>query len=65
MNEPTPIDLLTEESVCYDYETKQVLTHHSLCIGNKCAWCMDCGKIVIWFDKTEDFKRLMNPISDE
>jgi len=40
---------------------------HSICVGNKCAWCMDCGKIVIWYDKKEYFKRLMNPfgISDD
>lgn len=38
---------------------------HSIMVGEKSAWCMDCGKIVIEYNDNEDFKKLMNPIIDD
>lgn len=53
--------------ICVDIETKQVLDHHSILVGKKCAYCMNCGKILIEYKNVKDFKRLMNPFenSDE
>lgn len=52
---------IIEKNNCFDYESNRKLNHHSICVGKKCAWCMDCGKIIIWYNKKEDFKKLMNP----
>ncbi len=58
------IDLL-DDVVCVNVETGQEFNHHTVMVGKHCAWCMNCGKILIKYDKTEDFKRLMNPFSDD
>ena len=34
---------------------------HSILVGKKCAYCMDCGQILIEYKNKEDFNRLMNP----
>lgn len=52
---------LFTDGVCFDPETKKTYPHHSICVGKKCAYCMDCGKIIIEFNHVNDFKKLMNP----
>ena len=47
------------EEVYGKYQTKP---NHSIMTGKKCAWCMDCGRILIFYDKKDDFKKLMNPL---
>lgn len=49
---------------CFDYERNQPLDHHSICVGKKVAYCMDCGKILLEYKKKSDFKKLMNPFGD-
>lgn len=34
---------------------------HSILVGDNCAYCMDCGKILIEYKNKDDFKKLMNP----
>jgi len=46
---------------CFDPKTKKSLGNHSIAVGKKCAYCMDCGKIIIEFEDKKDFKKLMNP----
>lgn len=50
---------------CFDYETNQVKYNHSICVGKKVAYCMDCGKIIIEYKNKEDFKKLMNPFEED
>ncbi len=35
--------------------------HHSILVGSKCAYCMECGQIIIEYKNKNNFKRLMNP----
>lgn len=37
---------------------------HSILIGKKCAYCMECGKILIEYKKKDDFYRLLRTIED-
>ena len=34
---------------------------HSILVGKKCAYCMECGKILIEYKNKKDFYKLMNP----
>ena len=52
------------KEVCYDVETNQMLDHHSICVGKKCAYCMNCGKILIEYKDKKYFHRLMNPFEE-
>ena len=56
---------LFENVVCVDVKTKQKKNHHSILVGITCAYCMDCGKILIEYKNKNDFKRLMNPFEDD
>jgi hypothetical protein len=38
---------------------------HSVMVGKKCAYCGDCGKILVEYKNKDDFKRLMNPFGDK
>jgi len=38
---------------------------HSILVGKKCAYCMDCGKILIEYKNKKDFYRLMNPLRED
>ncbi len=42
------------------FETKDGHTH-SILVGDKCGYCMECGQILIEYKNKNDFKRLMNP----
>jgi len=37
---------------------------HSILVGEKCAYCMDCGQILLEYKDKKDFKRLMNPFGE-
>ena len=38
---------------------------HSVLVGKKCAYCMDCGQILIEYKDKKHFYQLMNPLSIE
>ena len=56
---------LFDNVVCINVETKQKSDHHSILVGVTCAYCMNCGKILIEYENKKDFKKLMNPIIDD
>lgn len=58
------IDIFSEGS-CFNFEENRIQPNHSVMVGKRCAWCMDCGKILIFYEKKEDFKKLMNPFGTE
>ncbi len=35
---------------------------HSILVGKKCAYCMECGQILIEYKDKKHFYKLMNPI---
>jgi len=37
---------------------------HKICVGKRCAWCMDCGQILLEYKRKKDFYKLMNPIPE-
>lgn len=37
---------------------------HSICVGKKVAYCMDCGQILIEYKNKKDFYKLINPLND-
>lgn len=39
--------------------------NHSVLVGKKCAYCMNCGQILIEYKNKKDFYKLMNPFGDE
>lgn len=51
---------LLKDVVCID-EDGHKYNQHSILVGKKCAYCMNCGQIIIEYDNKEDFKKLMNP----
>ena len=32
---------------------------HSLLVGKKCIYCMECGQILLEYKKKDEFKKLM------
>ncbi len=38
---------------------------HKILVGSSCAYCMDCGKILIEYENVNYFKKLMNPFEDD
>ena len=38
---------------------------HSVLVGKKCAYCMDCGQILLEYKDKKHFYKLMNPLSVE
>lgn len=39
--------------------------NHSVLVGKKCAYCMNCGQILIEYKNKKHFYRLMNPINEQ
>jgi len=55
-------EFMGDEVICINPITGVTMNHHSILVGNKCAYCMECGLILIEYSNKEDFKRLMNPL---
>jgi hypothetical protein len=43
----------------------KAVREYSVMVGEKCAYCGDCGKILVEYENKDDFKRLMNPFGVE
>ncbi len=62
--EVTSITDFMDDVVCINPQTGVEMNHHSILVGKKCAYCMECGQILIEYKDKEDFKKLMNPIDE-
>jgi len=47
------------QKMIYDEFMNPCEINHSILVGKHCAYCMDCGQIIIEYKNNKDFKKLM------
>lgn len=53
--------MLELESSALEFLESNTEHQHSILVGKKCAYCMDCGQILLEYSDKKILKQLMNP----